>query len=297
MTAVAVSLLLLSMPIYMVGADEVTEYGGGDGPMDLSNIYWPMIGKDPYHTSSGSSAARGLMDPVVTWSGNTTSLGSVSADISPNVVFDGIDPIEVFGIVESNGTHVRVHDGDSGVSIWELDVRSIEGRATNRLRASPAISDIDSDGKVEIVVFIWDVNEFQIGIFEPVINRNATEYSWSQSNYFDERIWLSILLPAGPDIESSPILFDISDDGVEDIIVGSGNILYSFFGNNGTLMWYQEIGSIGETLSTPAIFPGSGSARRVVVNSILPSQQNIRTTLSQEEVRVGLSFIPISWEK
>ncbi|MGA1819759.1 MAG: CARDB domain-containing protein [Thermoplasmatota archaeon] len=271
---------LLSMPISMIGASDTRDEGmTGPGTTDLSSIYWPMIGRDPYHSSSGSRAPRGLADPIVGWNGNTTSLAAVGTDITNNVIFDGVPAAEVFGIIESNNTHIRIRDGDSGTVIWQVDVRLVEGRATNRLRMAPAVSDIDSDGKVEVLVYIWDLNQFQLGLFEPIINMNSTGYHWSRTAYFDERVWLSINVPSVPDPHSSPILYDISGDGVEDVLVGSGNSLASFFGNNGTVMWLFTVGQLGETLSTPAIYPGAGGVRRIVINSLSATRQSLRTTL------------------
>ncbi|MFW3147021.1 MAG: CARDB domain-containing protein [Thermoplasmatota archaeon] len=251
---------------------------------DISSIYWPMIGRTATHQNSGEIGARGLLDPVVTWSNSTWSQGAVGADFSGNTIFDGVAPYELFGIVESNTTHVRIRDGTDGKIAWSLDAREIEGRTTNVLGVSPAISNVDSNDGLEIVVVIYYLNQFQVALFEPVITRDASGYHWSASNYFDERKWLSISANknvVGDEIipRSSPILHDISGDQVEDVIVGSGNTLYSFYGNNGTLDWFLGIGPLGEDVSTAAVYDNGGAIKRLVVNSLTLTGQNLRTTL------------------
>ncbi|MEA3559036.1 MAG: CARDB domain-containing protein, partial [Candidatus Thermoplasmatota archaeon] len=123
-----------------------------------------------------------------------------------------------------------------------------------------------------------------VALFEPIIIRNSTGFHWSQSNYYDERVWLSIsanrnVIEEDTLSESSPILMDISGDGKEDIIVGSGNMIYTFFGNNGTLDWFLEIGPLGEDVSTMAFYNGAGATKRIVVNSITTTGQSLRTTV------------------
>lgn len=279
--ALIVFSLLLISPILTYG---IGGSGTSEVPIELtaegsSSIYWPMIGRDPQHTFNGAKAQRGLTDPVVSWSGNTTSLSSVGCDMTDNMIFDGVIPYEVFAIIESNTTHIRIREGDTGTIMWQVDVRKIDGRATNRLRVSPALADMDSDGSKEVLVYIWDVNQFQLGLFEPVITRNATGYHQSQTAYFDERVWLTMNVPSGPDPHSSPVLYDLTGDGVEDVLVGAGQSLASFYGNNGTLMWLVPVGLVGEALSTPAIYPGTGGVRRIVVNSLTATRQSLRTTL------------------
>ncbi|MFO8050321.1 MAG: CARDB domain-containing protein [Thermoplasmatota archaeon] len=256
----------------------------GEGRSDLSSIYWPMIGRNDGHTNQGERAERGVLEPVVKWSNGTDSLGAVAGDVSGNILFDGVTPYTVIGLVESNQTHMRIRDAETGELAWEVDVRKIEGRTANRLNVAPALSDVDSDGELEIVCVVYYLNQFQVALFEPVISRNATGFHWSGTNYYDERVWLSIsgnlnmiseqMLP-----ESSPMLRDISGDGVEDVVIGSGNTLYCFYGNNGTLNWFREVGPIGEDISTCSFYDGTGPTNRLVVNSLTSTGQSLRTTL------------------
>ncbi|MGA1849047.1 MAG: CARDB domain-containing protein [Thermoplasmatota archaeon] len=254
--------------------------GSLDAPSrDLSSIYWPMVGRGPDHHSAGAPAVRGILDPVVKWTRNTTSLGAVGARIDENIFFDDVPSHSLFGIVESNETHIRIREGETGTLVWELDARKIDGRTANTLHVSPALADTDSDGRVEVLVYVRDVNQFRMALFEPKITKNATGYHWSSQNYINERIWITIEGSTGIEQSSSPVLHDISGDNVEDVIIGSGNNLIAFWGNNGTLMWVLEIGPIGETLSTPALYLGAGALKRIVVNSLSPTLQTMRTTV------------------
>jgi hypothetical protein len=250
--------------------------------LDMESIYWPMTGKDPYHTNEGISSLRGLQDPVILWSDrdNTTSPGGVSSDMTANVNFSAVEKSTRIFVVDSNNTHVMVRDGDTGVVAWYVDVRMIEGRASNRLLSSPALMDVDDDDRLEVLAPITDGGSHQLALFEPNITLTTSGYSLSSQSFFDDRVWLTTSGVIGPIISSTPTIFDISGDGVEDIIVGAGNGVFTYYGNNGTLFWYLEIGPMGETIGTPAIYPGTGALKRIVVNSLPTDKSSLRTTVA-----------------
>ncbi|MEA3559136.1 MAG: hypothetical protein U9R75_07785, partial [Candidatus Thermoplasmatota archaeon] len=102
--------------LLLLTSASIGPFAGGEHEKtrDLSSIYWPMIGRDPGHSNMGDRATRGIMEPVITWSNDTGSLGAVAVDISSNIEFDGLDPYPVFAVVESSETHLRVRDGDTG---------------------------------------------------------------------------------------------------------------------------------------------------------------------------------------
>ena len=270
------SLLLLSIHPAATSGDVTTE----GGPRDVDSIYWPFLGRDSYHNFRGTTENRGLMDPMVEWdnSDNSTSWGAVSGDFSGNVDFQGVDPGTIMGIADSNDTHLTVFFGDTGEVMWSVDVRDIEGRLTNRLFVAPALLDTDDDSRLELVCSITDGNLFQVVLFEPNITLDQSGFSYDPDAQYYERVWITELGPIGPIRFSSPIAHDLGSDGVEDIIFGAGNSLFALHGNNGTVFWSLDIGPIGEVLSSPAIYP-SPSLKRLVVNSLSPTRQALKTTV------------------
>lgn len=280
------SMLSLSLAMMLLISPVLSNFGEGgrfeeDSPLSLDGIFWPMTGRDPYNTHEGEAGGRGIQDPVFGWSetDNTTSPGGVSSEMTDNIVFSGVERTSKRFIVDSNNTHIMARDGDTGKVAWSVDVRMIEGRTTNRLFSSPALLDIDDDDRVEVLASITDGGSHQLALFEPNITLSSSGYSYSSQAFFEDRVWLSTSGVIGPIIASTPTLYDISGDGIEDIIVGAGNRLFSYYGNNGTINWFLEIGPVGETIGTPAIYPGSGALRRIVVSSLPPDKSSLRTTV------------------
>ncbi len=276
--AIAIILLLPIIPMIMGdGQNDIIDHG----QFSIDTIYWPMMGRDAFNTNEGSTSGRGLQDPFGMWSdvGNSTVLGSVGADMTKNVNFSTVSERTIRFIVDSNRTHVFIRDGDNGAIAWSIDVRDIEERVTNNLWVSPALMDTDSDGRLEVLIAISEANTHQLALFEPNITLTSTGYIQSLTSYPDEMVWISIYGPQGNARTSSPMIHDISGDGIEDVIIGAGNRLYAYHGTNGTIMWYLDIGPIGEALSTPAIYPGSGAIQRIVINSFLAGRRTLRTTV------------------
>ncbi|MDG6226152.1 MAG: CARDB domain-containing protein [Candidatus Thermoplasmatota archaeon] len=272
--------ILSIMPLYAMSI----EYGypsGVEEGRSLSGIYWPNIGRDHNHRSQGIPASRGIRDPVIKWdqSANQTSPASAGAEFTGNVVFSGTTPVKVFGIASSNATHLMLRDGESGELMWSVDVRRVEGRSTNRLFVSPTIVNTDSDQSLEILVCISDGNLYQAVLYEPRITLNATGYSHDEDAFYNDRVWISDPGSLGAVRFSSPVPYDLTGDGVEDILFGAGNYLVCLNGVNGSLLWHREIGPFGEVLSAPAVLVGTGMTSRIAINSLNSARTVLRTTL------------------
>jgi fibronectin type 3 domain-containing protein len=88
----------------------------------------------------------------------------------------------------------------------------------NSIRSSPAVADLDGDGRLELVV--GTDNGFVVAI-----NDNGT-FLWQ----FD----------VGATVESSPAIVDINQDGLPDVVVGADNRkVYAFRGTDGCLFTYD----------------------------------------------------------
>jgi hypothetical protein len=222
-----------------------------------------------------------LRDPALHWSdqSNSTAIGSVAADLRSNIEFSGVQERSVIAVFDTNLTTIVARDGDTGRTIWSLDVRTIFGRLTNSLLVAPALMDSDNDRKVEVVVSMNDGNDYQLALFEPSVVLGPSGYSWSPQAQISDRLWISSNGTAGTLRYSSPCIHDLNSDNVEDVILGTGNRISAHSGTNGSLLWSLDVGPVGEVLSTPAIYPGTGPTNRVVVNSLSSSRQSLKTTI------------------
>ncbi len=251
------------------------------GERGLSQLYWPMVGRDIFHTGAGAPAPKGLTDPALQWSdqSNSTAIGSVAADLRSNILFSETQERSVIAVFDSNLTTLVARDGDSGRTMWSLDVRTLYGRLTNTLLVAPALMDTNNDGKVEVLASINNGNDYQLALFEPSVVLGPSGYSWSPDAQVTDLLWISPNGTAGTLRYSSPCIHDLNSDNVEDVVLGTGNRLSAHNGANGSLLWSQDIGPVGEVLSTPAIYPGTGPTNRIVVNSLSSSRQTLRTTV------------------
>jgi len=240
-----------------------------------------MLGRDIFHTGAGTPAEKGLVDPALQWSdqSNSTAVGSVAADLRSNIEFAGVQERSVIAVFDSNLTTLVARDADSGRTIWSMDVRTIFERPANTLLVAPALMDSDNDGRVEVLASMNNGNDYQLALFEPSVVLGPSGYSWSPDAQISDLLWISPNGTAGTLRFSSPCIHDLNSDDVEDVLLGTGNRLSAHSGTNGSLLWSLDIGPIGEVLSTPAIYPGSGPTNRIVVNSLPSSRQSLKTTV------------------
>jgi outer membrane protein assembly factor BamB len=99
------------------------------------------------------------------------------------------------------------------------------------VRSSPAIADIDNDGKLEVIIGSEDKKVY-------ALNGENGSLLWSYET--------------GGSVFSSPSIADIDNDGKLEIVVGSDDKkIYALNGENGSLLWSYETG--GSVFSSPSI--------------------------------------------
>ncbi len=103
--------------------------------------------------------------------------------------------------------------------------------AGDRVLSSPALGDVDNDGKLEVV-----------------IGAN-TNYVYAFNGEDGTQLWA---YNTGNTVVSSPAIGDIDSDGILEVVVGStsGNV-YALNGENGTVLWTYS--TTGAVYSSPAI--------------------------------------------
>lgn len=275
-----VLILLFEAPIALPSDDR--PYMGPLGTRDIEGIYWPMIGRDRYHDCEGIPSERGVLDPAVNWSASTNErvLGSTGGFFTSNINFDGISQRDVFGICQSNGTHLNIHDGDGGAVMWSMDLSLFEGPLANsRMWTAPVLVDTDDDGSLEVVAGVTTpATVGRVVLIEPSILLNDTGYHWDNSTHINDQIWNRSLGLQNQILWSSPIAHEITGDFTEDIIIGAGNRLYVLNGTDGEVEWSYSVGNTDEVLSPAAVYDQTLQTRRLIVNSYSPTLRTMTTT-------------------
>lgn len=234
-----------------------------------NDLVWPMFGKDKYHTFISKISQRGISKPAEKWSvgANIDSLGAAIGNFNPNVF--GTTSDANFIVFADEGI-VYIVDGETGASAWEMDADDIDGLADNdRVATSPAIGDLNKNGKMDIVFALDDgANNSYVYTYEPVIKFSNGEYNWSSTNHIDEQLWAK---PTSVDMSfSSPVLDDLNSDGYLDVIIGGADTsakVFAFSGKDGTALEGWPYTLSGTRVSTPAIYK-FGLNSRVVITSV-----------------------------
>ncbi|MCD6484362.1 MAG: PQQ-binding-like beta-propeller repeat protein, partial [Candidatus Odinarchaeota archaeon] len=112
--------------------------------------------------------------------------------------------------------------------------------------SSPALGDVDRDGKLEVIVSSYDHKVY-------ALNGEDGSLLWSYST--------------GSDVGSSPALGDVDGDGKLEVIVGSDdNKVYALNGEDGSLLWSYSTGYY--VWSSPALGDIDGDGKfEVIVGS------------------------------
>jgi subtilase family serine protease len=237
-----------------------------------ADLVWPMFGKDKHHTFIADPTPKGIFTPAEKWASDfqIDSLGAAVGNFKANVFGTPLDR-DVNFIVYAEGGVVKVVDGSTGESTWEMDVDLIDGLSDGDLvQTSPAIGDLNKNGKMDIIFAVDDgTNSSYVYSYEPVIKYSGTNYSWESDNYATERLWGYY---TGVDMGfSSPVIADLDGNGNQDVIIGGSGTsawVFAIDGAAGTALsgnWPYQLS--GTRCSTPAIYE-FGISSRVVITSI-----------------------------
>lgn len=146
------------------------------------------------------------------------SIADINEDGKLEVIFANSD------IWDNNNNYLYALRGKNGTLIWKF-------RVNNSVETSPAVADIDRDGKLEV---IFGSNDFHLYALKGEDGSLLWEFK------------------TNGDIESSPVVADINGDGKLEVVFGcSDKYLYVLNGKNGSLLWKYKLG--GDITSSPAV--------------------------------------------
>ncbi len=185
-------------------------------------------------------------NPVVDWSYGTYTLGNDAlttpvASLHNQMVVEsgaedrcGADSLFSF-IVQTDSddrSYLRIIDGDDSELTWELDLGE-----TELIKTSPVLTDVNNDGKIEVIVGYDDASgSLNLRAYSPILSCGLT--GWSPGGtHMDELLWswsdpdLAISRPSpSPSISISGhrpttqlLLADIDHDGVDEILMSVWN--------------------------------------------------------------------------
>lgn len=188
-------------------------------------------------------------NPVVDWSYGTYTLGNDAlttpvASLHNQMVVEsgaedrcGADSLFSF-IVQTDSddrSYLRIIDGDDSELTWELDLGE-----TELIKTSPVLTDVNNDGKIEVIVGYDDASgSLNLRAYSPILSCGLT--GWSPGGtHMDELLWswsdpdLAISRPSpSPSISISGhrpttqlLLADIDHDGVDEILMSVWNQAY-----------------------------------------------------------------------
>ena len=198
---------------------------GGPGQGSVENTTKLMTIDEPEinwrHFSSSSYGAQGLASVAGDFSGNIIITGNAEERCGKGNKFTALISERDSG--GSTHSFLRIIDGDTSKEAWEVDLG-----ATDSVKASPVIVDVDGDGALEILVAYDAQDTFNTELWSPIIE--CGEAGWnSGGSHSSELIWsytdpdLGITVPspyvlANHQIGTQILLGDLDLDGDSEAI-------------------------------------------------------------------------------
>jgi len=215
-----------SAPVGAAGDGAVSRAGGG---RVISDLPWPMFGRDAQHTANAGTFARKLTEPMLKWttSSSIESRGMAVGNFTGNILLNqtgSYDRRTLHAVYAENGL-VDIVEASTGTVMWQAPLGGT-------LLAAPALADLDQNNRLELVVVSSTGN---VSCYEPVTEWNGSAYNWSGHSPASQRRWDRLL---GAEASyTSPVIGDVSGDGVSDVVLCAGRNLYVLFGQNGSICW------------------------------------------------------------
>ena len=231
----------------------------GETPWASMEQPWPQYARTPTHNQSvpshGPDGGPGtgsvanvttlatLENPIVNWqvfedSTESDAYGSIVGDFSASVTASEtavercgqgtLFPVLVSSEI-ADGTrtsYLNIVSGNDAKIAWRVSLG-----ATESVRSTPMIHDIDDDGMQEIIVVYDTASAFNIDVWSPRLT--CTESNWQTSGHSNELVWsysdadvrIGSPSPHWPTANSDhqavtqPLLADLELDGTPELVV------------------------------------------------------------------------------
>ena len=214
---------------------------------------WGQFGHTPTH--NGSMPAHGpeggpadgsvdevtvlgtIENPGVNWEAlddGSDLYGSIIADFSasitaPEAAKERCGEGDLFAVLVHNdgtNTYLSLVSGDDAKLAWEVNIGE-----TNDVRSTPAIVDVNQDGRQEIVLVYDTANALNIEVWSPELE--CSESGWQKSGHENEQYWsysdvdyrIGIQSPHAPTSQSNhlsitqPLVADLALDGTPELVL------------------------------------------------------------------------------
>ena len=223
---------------------------------------WPQAGRTPdrmsigpAHSSSGgagidvpanASELLTVIEPVVNWvygsySIGTDALGTPIADLSNQISTESAAAercggsslftilIQTVNVGGNDHSFMRIIEGEDSSLVWEVDLG-----ATEIVKASPLVVDLDEDGKQEILVVYDAAGSMHVDAWSPSLECSVT--GWSSGGNSGDLLWtysndeLRISSSEGPYTSNllgghkpttQPLLADLDLDGDAELVIAA----------------------------------------------------------------------------
>lgn len=196
---------------------------------------WPMFRRNIEHTGFSNSQGR-VTGPTVKW---RYGVGGAVEPCAAVGDINGDGQVEVV-ISDFQGNVAALRGSGSGLvtsPLWQINV----GGTDPLIWSSPAIADVDGDGRVEVVVGSDNRNVY-------VLDGSTGQPKW--------------IFPTTGRVRASPVIDDIDGDGRPEIVIGSG-IMYALDARNQRAKWTFPLQTT--TFSSAAVGDIDGDGRKEVV--------------------------------
>ena len=224
-------------------------------PWDPVDQPWAQYGRVPTHNGSmpihspdggpgtgdvADVTTYGVIDtPTVNWVAlddldGADTYGSIIGDFSASVTstpasIERCGQGELFAVIISSDTGtstMSIVTGDDAKIAWEVEIGQ-----TETIRSTPMLTDINEDGKPEIILTYDTESAFEIEVWSPELS--CTESGWVKSGHENEKLWsmsdsdysIGISSPHFPTSQSDhksitqPLIADLDLDGDAELVV------------------------------------------------------------------------------
>ena len=264
-----VLLLLTSLSPFMIQHSEEsdfdlgnmnTAFSGNTEPWDPIAQPWGQYSRTPTHNGTmplhGPNGGPGLGNvsdvvefgiidnPVVNWVLDDSDdygselYGSIIGDFSnsitaTNAALERCGEDELFAVVVSSDTtssKLSIVSGDDAKLAWQVDLG-----ATEAIRSTPVLLDVDGDGRVEILLTYDTSTSLEVEMWSPELS--CSESGWDKSGHENEKLWsmsdsdhrIGIESPhfwtdqSGHKSVTQPLLADLELDGNPELVLSLVN--------------------------------------------------------------------------